>query len=203
MTGQIPQMIDMMFDLEGGMLPAAYPFALWEALTLRVPELAEDESTGILPVRGTGNKEGLLLTKRAKLVMRLPTASAKLAAARLTGQQFDIAGRSLRLGATKTRPIYPFPTVHAQLVAGTSDELFFVENINEQLDRMGIKGKLICGRRRSIGDESRSVQGFSLVIHDLKAEDSLRLQFIGLGTDRHFGCGIFVPSKVISGLSED
>ena len=196
-------MIDMMFDLEGGMLPAAYPFALWEALTLRVPELAEDESTGILPVRGTGNKEGLLLTKRAKLVMRLPTASAKLAAARLTGQQFDIAGRSLRLGATKTRPIYPFPTVHAQLVAGTSDELFFVENINEQLDRMGIKGKLICGRRRSIGDESRSVQGFSLVIHDLKAEDSLRLQFIGLGTDRHFGCGIFVPSKVISGLSED
>jgi CRISPR-associated protein Cas6 len=203
MTGQIPQMIDMMFDLEGGMLPAAYPFALWEALTLRVPELAEDESTGILPVRGTGNKEGLLLTKRAKLVMRLPTASAKLAAARLTGQQFDIAGRSLRLGATKTRPIYPFPTVHAQLVAGTSDELFFVENINEQLERMGIKGKLICGRRRSIGDESRSVQGFSLVIHDLKAEDSLRLQFIGLGTDRHFGCGIFVPSKVISGLSED
>ena len=196
-------MIDMMFDLEGGMLPAAYPFALWEALTLRVPELAEDESTGILPVRGTGNKEGLLLTKRAKLVMRLPTASAKLAAARLTGQQFDIAGRSLRLGATKTRPIYPFPTVHAQLVAGTSDELFFVENINEQLERMGIKGKLICGRRRSIGDESRSVQGFSLVIHDLKAEDSLRLQFIGLGTDRHFGCGIFVPSKVISGLSED
>ena len=203
MTGQIPQMIDMMFDLEGGMLPAAYPFALWEALTLRVPELAEDESTGILPVRGTGNKEGLLLTKRAKLVMRLPTASAKLAAARLTGQQFDIAGRSLRLGATKTRPIYPFPTVHAQLVAGTSDELLFVENINEQLERMGIKGKLICGRRRSIGDESRSVQGFSLVIHDLKAEDSLRLQFIGLGTDRHFGCGIFVPSKVISGLSED
>jgi CRISPR-associated protein Cas6 len=203
MTGQIPQMIDMMFDLEGGMLPAAYPFALWEALTLRVPELAEDESTGILPVRGTGNKEGLLLTKRAKLVMRLPTASAKLAATRLTGQQFDIAGRSLRLGATKTRPIYPFPTVHAQLVAGTSDELFFVENINEQLERMGIKGKLICGRRRSIGDESRSVQGFSLVIHDLKAEDSLRLQFIGLGTDRHFGCGIFVPSKVISGLSED
>ena len=142
MTGQIPQMIDMMFDLEGGMLPAAYPFALWEALTLRVPELAEDESTGILPVRGTGNKEGLLLTKRAKLVMRLPTASAKLAAARLTGQQFDIAGRSLRLGATKTRPIYPFPTVHAQLVAGTSDELFFVENINEQLERMGIKRKI-------------------------------------------------------------
>ena len=203
MTEQIPQMIDLLFDLEGSMLPVAYPFALWEALTQRVPELAEDESTGILPLRGTGNKEGLLLTKRAKLVMRLPTRLAGSTAARLTGQQLDIAGRTVRLGAAKERPIYSFPTVHSQLVAGASDELLFVENINEQLDRMGIKGKLICGKRRSIGDESRSVQGFSLVIHDLKAEDSLRLQFTGLGTDRHFGCGIFVPSKVISGLSED
>ena len=79
----------------------------------------------------------------------------------------------------------------------------FVENINTQLGEMGIKGKLICGRRRTIGDDSQSMQGFSLVVHDLKAEASLHLQFVGLGTGRQFGCGIFVPYKVISGLSED
>jgi len=193
----------MVFDLDGGTLPIAYPFALWEALIRLAPELAEEESVGVMPLRGTGNKEGLLLPKRAKMVMRLPTKLAGSTAARLSGQQFYITGRSVRLGAAKTRPIYPFPTVHAQLVTGTSDEVQFVANISAQLGEMGIKGKLICGRRRTIGDDSQSMQGFSLVVHDLKAEASLHLQFVGLGTGRQFGCGIFVPSKVISGLSED
>lgn len=193
----------MVFDLDGGTLPAAYPFALWEALIRLAPELAEEESVGVMPLRGTGNKEGLLLSKRAKMVMRLPTKLAGSTAARLAGQQFDITGRFVRLGAAKARPIYPFPTVHAQLVTGTTDEVQFVENINTRLGEMGIKGKLICGRRRTIADDSHSMQGFSLVVHDLKAEASLHLQFVGLGTGRQFGCGIFVPSKVISGLSED
>ena len=203
MTDQTPDMIDKVFDLDGGLLPIAYPFALWEALVRVAPELAEEQSVGVLPLRGTGNKEGLLLSKRAKMVMRLPAKIAEQAAARLTGQNLDIAGRTVRIGSAKSRPIYPFPTLHAQLVTGTSDEVLFVEQIYTQLGEMGIKGKLICGKRRSIGDDSRSVQGFSLVIHDLKAEASLHLQSIGLGTGRQFGCGIFVPSKVISGLSED
>jgi CRISPR-associated protein Cas6 len=203
MTDQVPEMIDMVFDLDGGILPPTYPFLLWGALTQCVPELAKENSVGILPLRGTGNKEGLLLSKRAKMVMRLPTRLAARTAAGLTGRKLVIAGQTVRLGSAKTRPLYPFPTVHAQLVTGESDEVLFVENINEQLDEMGITGKLICGKSRNIGDDSQSMQGFSLVIHDLKPEASLILQFAGLGTGRQFGCGIFVPSKVISGLSED
>jgi CRISPR-associated protein Cas6 len=203
MNEQIPQMTDMLFDLEGVSLPSAYPFALWDALTAHAPELAEENSIGVLPLRGTGNRDGLLLSKRAKMVMRLPIALADKIAARLTGHDLDITGRRIRLGAAKARPIFPFPTVHAELVTGAKDEVLFVQQINEQLGEMGIKGNLICGRRRNIGDESQSIQGYSLVIHDLKAEASLQLQFAGLGTDRRFGCGIFVPSKVISGLSED
>ena len=193
----------MVFDLDGGILPIAYPFALWEALIYRVPQLAEEKSIGVLPLRGTSNKDGLLLPKRAKMVMRLPTTLADKTAARLTGQQLDIAGRTVRLGAAKSRPIHPFPTIHAQLVTGTSDEVLFVEDINAQLGEMKIKGKLICGKRHTISDDSQSMQGYSLVVHDLKPEASLHLQFVGLGAGRQYGCGIFVPSKVISGLSED
>jgi CRISPR-associated protein Cas6 len=203
MTEQIPQMIDMVFDLDGIMLPAAYPFALWEALMQRVPELDDENSLGILPMRGTQNTEGLLLPRRAKMVMRLPGSGADRIAARLTGLKLDISGHPIRLGAAKARPIYPFPTLHAQLVTGSSDEVLFVEYIHGQLDEMGIKGKLICGRRHHLGEGSHSIQGYSLVIHDLKPEASLQLQFAGLGEARHFGCGIFVPSKVITGLNEE
>jgi CRISPR-associated protein Cas6 len=202
MTDNTPEMIDMVFDLDGGILPIAYPFALWEALIYRVPQLAEEKSIGVLPLRGTANKEGLLLPKRAKMVMRLPMTIAEHTAAHLTEQRFDIAGTPVRLGGSKTRPIHPFPTIHSQLVTGPSDEVLFVQHINEKLGEMGIKGKLICGRRRKFGDESLSMQGYSLVVHDLTPEASLHLQFVGLGESRQFGCGIFVPSKVISGLSE-
>ena len=203
MTDKTPEMVDIVFDLDGGTIPAAYPFALWAALTRHVPQLAEEKSVGVLQLRGTGNSEGLLLPKRAKLAMRLPTTLADLAAARLTGQPLDITGCTIRLGAAKTRPIHPHPTIHAHLVTGANDEVLFVEHINALLGEMKIKGKLICGKRRAISDDHQSIHGYSLVVHDLRPEASLHLQFVGLGESRQFGCGIFVPSKVISGLGED
>lgn len=191
-----------MFDLDGGTLPTAYPFALWAALLRQVPELAEEKFVGVLPLRGSVHNERLLLSKRAKLVMRLPTTLADHTATRLTAQSLDIAGNTLRLGAAKIRPILPYPTIHAHLVTGISDEVLFVEHINTQLGEMKIKGKLICGKRSAINNDQQSIQGYSLVVHDLKPEASLHLQFVGLGENRQFGCGIFVPYKVISGLSE-
>ena len=62
---------------------------------------------------------------------------------------------------------------------------------------------MICGKRLSVSGSQRSIDGYSLVLHDLKPEASLHLQYAGLGEDRQFGCGIFVPYKVITGLSED
>jgi len=203
MTNNTPEMIDIVFDLDGGMLPAAYPFALWEALIHRVPRLEEEKFAGVLPLRATENKEGVLLTKRTKLVLRLPTTLADHTTARLTGQQLDIAGSTLRLVAAKARPIQPYPTIHAQLVTGASDEALFMEHINTQLSEMKIIAKLICGKRRTISGDHRSIHGYSLVVHDLKPENSLQLQYAGLGENRQFGCGIFIHYKVISGLSED
>jgi CRISPR-associated protein Cas6 len=199
----LPDMIDMVFDLEGGTLPAAYRFALWIALLRLVPQLAEEKLVGVLPLRSTVNSQGMLLAKRAKLIMRMPTILAESAASSLTGQQLDIAGSTMRVGTAKTRPIQPYPTIHAQLVTGSSDEVFFVEDIRKQMAELGVTGKLICGKHLTVNGSQRSIHGYSLVLHDLKPEASLQLQYAGLGDDRQFGCGIFVPYKVITGLSED
>ena len=189
----------MVFDLGSGTLPTAYPFALWEALIRHVPQLAEEKSVGVLPLRAAESNEGMLLPKRAKLVLRLPLALAAHAAA-LSGQQLGVAKSILQLGKGKLRPIQPSPTLHAQLVTGASDEVLFLEGINTQLKKMGIAAGLICGMRRVLTGARQSIHGYSLVIHDLKPEASLQLQYAGLGEGRHFGCGIFVPYKVISGL---
>jgi CRISPR-associated protein Cas6 len=200
MADKILEMIDLVFDLDGGILPGAYPFALWAALLRHFPQLAEERHAGVLPLRLSESHEGLLLPKRAKLVLRLPAALADQAVAGLQGRQLDVNGSLLRLGAGKKRTIQPSPTLHAQMVTGASDEVLFMDSINAQLRVMGIAANLICGMRRTLNDDRQTIHGYSLVAHDLKPEDSLRLQYAGLGEGRQFGCGIFVPYKVISGL---
>lgn len=193
----------MVFDLDGGTLPASYRFSLWVALLRQVPRLAEEKLVGVLPLRSTVNSQGMLLAKRAKLVMRMPATLAESAASSLTGQQLDIGGSTMRLGDVKKRPIQPYPTIHAQLVTGSSDEVLFVEDIRNQMRELGVTGKLICGKRLTVTGGQTPIHGYSLVLHDLKPDASLQLQYAGLGDDRQFGCGIFVPYKVITGLSED
>jgi len=199
----IPQMIDMMFDVEGDSLPAAYPFALWPALVQHVPQLANENFIGVLPLRSSVNNQGMILSKRAKLTLRLPVTLADSVTACLAGQQLDINGNTIRLGTSKVRPIQPFPTIHAQMVAGKTDEVLFIKDINMQLKELGVTGNLICGKRHFLSSEQHHINGFSLVIHDLKPEASLKLQYAGLGGSRQFGCGIFIPYKVITGLSDD
>lgn len=193
-------MIDLVFDISGRTLPSTYPFALWAELVRHVPQLADNESVGVLPLRVAENDGEVLLPKRAKLVLRIPSMLSEELMTKLTGKRLDLAGIPMQLGTGKTRPITPYPTLHARQVASTEDEGPFMENVRAQLDEMGIACNLICGMRRTIGMEGLSIHGYSLVVHDLKPEASLRLQSNGLGKGRCFGCGIFLPYKAISGL---
>lgn len=197
----LPQtdMIDVVFDISGGTLPVTYPYALWDELVKLVPALGEHAMVGVIPLKMATSNEGMLLPKRAKLVLRLPQMLVE-AVSSLAQQQIQVAGIAMQLGACKTRPILYYPTLHAHLVTGADDESAFVEEVESALAAMGVEAKLICGRHQTLTYGECTINGYSLVLHDLKPEDSLRVQFAGLGRERRFGCGIFVPYKVISGL---
>jgi len=200
MTVGVPEMVDVVFDISGDSVPVNYPFALWSELVRFVPELESEPSVGVLPLRTTGSDCGMLLPKRAKLAVRLPRSLAGQMAS-LSGQELDLCGSNLKIGNARLREIQPHSTIHAHLVAGNKDEVVFVENVSARLADLGIAASLICGRQSSLLDGEQCIHGFSLVIHDLKPEDSLRLQYNGLGGDRKFGCGVFVPYKAISDLN--
>ena len=191
------EMIDVVFKISGVTLPAAYPFALWSELSRLAPQLGENENIGVIPLRMAESKEGMLLNKRAKLVLRLPLGFAD-AAINLTNTQLNVAGSELNVGSCKTREIQHYSTLHAHLVTGAEDEIEFMTEVEAALAAMGVKANLICGRRHQLADGDRVIRGYSLVLHDLTPEGSLRVQYAGLGKERRFGCGIFVPYKVIS-----
>lgn len=193
------EMIDVVFEISGETLPVAYCYALWEELVRLAPQLMENEHIGVIPLRMPESNEVMLLPKRAKLILRLPHALAD-AVSGLSQQQIQVAGSVLRLGSSKARTIHPYSTLHAQLVTGAEDEVAFVAEVESALAALGVKAKLICGQRHTLTDGIRTISGYSLVLHDLTPNDSLRVQYAGLGKERRFGCGIFVPYKVISSL---
>jgi CRISPR-associated protein Cas6 len=192
-------MIDLVFDISGGTLPTAYPYTLWDELVRLAPQLGEDENVGVIPLRMSTSNEGMLLPKRAKLVLRLPHALVEIASC-LARKQMRVADSLIQLGSCKTRPISHYPTLHAHLVTGADDEIAFMKKVGAALSEMGVEAKLICGQRLTLTNGERAIKGYSLVLHDLSPEDSLHVQYTGLGEERRFGCGIFVPYKVISGL---
>ncbi|HLP99354.1 MAG TPA: type I-MYXAN CRISPR-associated protein Cas6/Cmx6 [Sideroxyarcus sp.] len=199
MSHPAPGMIDAVFDVSGGTLPPDYPFALWDALLAHVPALAEDALVGVLPLKTAESEAGRLLPKRAKLVLRLPARFAGHCDT-LSGRQLDIGVTTLRLGSGKLRDIQPYSTLHAHLVTGAEDEVEFLQEMTARLAELGIAGKLICGMRNRMTAPDRMIHGYSLVVHDLKPDASLQLQYTGLGAERRFGCGIFIPYKAITDL---
>lgn len=190
-------MLDLVFDLAGESLPMHYPFPLWEELTRLAPELARHEQVGILPLKAAESQDRLLLARRAKLVLRLPQGLAE-AAAPLEGAKLEVGGSTLALGSMKVRELQPYPTLHAPLAAGSADETEFMEAVRARFQVLGISANTICGMRRTLSDGRQSISGYSLVVHNLGPEASLLLQCEGMGEGRRYGCGIFVPYKVIS-----
>ncbi len=199
MKNNVKEMIDVSFDLKGTQLPSGYQFALWRELVRSLPWLEDEPSAGLLPMRGLSGGEGLSLPQRARLMLRLPAASLEQAG-KLSGQQLQLESGLLQVGAARERVLQPCNTLHAHLVEGVEQELEFIDQIAGDLDELGIDCKWICGKRASITGSGQSINGYSLVLHDLKPDASLQLQYLGLGGNRHYGCGIFVQYKAISGL---
>ena len=192
-----PEMTDVAFGLKGESVPESYAFLLWQEVACHLPWLESDEHAGILPLRGMLNSGRILLPQRAKLVLRVAAEFASQARV-LVGKKLDIGGSLLQVGEFDERPLKPYPTLHAHLVEGPSEEEAFLAEAGRQLEDMEVACKLICGRQVAMGDSEKLISGFSLVLHDLKPEESLRVQHAGLGGSRRFGCGMFVPFKTIS-----
>lgn len=196
---EYPEMIDVVFDLEGAVVPNYYPFFLWAELVRCLPWLNIEEGIGVHPLRGSISGDTLLLSKRTKLILRLPITRVAQAE-KLSGQSLNIEGNPLVVGKSRQRELQAATTLHAYVVESAVSEVDFIESMKAKLEEMNIPCNLICDKYREIIFDNQVVSGFGLVLHDLKLPASLSIQRSGLGGARHLGCGIFIPFKAISGL---
>jgi CRISPR-associated protein Cas6 len=188
-------MVDVAFSLSGGTIPADHGWRLFQLLAERLDWLDTEPNAGVHPIRGSRAVAGeIYLGSRARLMLRLPRERAQQSFA-LSGARFDL-GNSVEVGSAHLRPLFAHGTLYSQFVTtGTPDEARFQRDVSTELERAGIGCKIICGRMRRAQTQGAEIVGFSLMLHELSPEHSLRMQAAGLGAGRKLGCGLFVPHK--------
>ncbi len=188
--------VDVVFPLEARSLPRDHAQALQQALCGQLPWLLSEPLVGIHPIKLVhGLGDSALLSQRVRLLLRVSVARAQALLA-LPGLTLQLGGATLRLGAPHLRELLPHATLYAYRVAASSaDEAAFMAAVGAELAQLGVGGLPVCGLHHHIQVAGRLQDTFSLMLHQLAPQDSLRLQRHGVGPQRLLGCGLFVPHK--------
>ena len=202
----MPAHVDLAFPISSASpVPADHGYHLYSAISRLLPAVHRRGGIGIHPIRGTqiGDRQ-LALNHRSHLVFRTPSeALGELV--QLGGKQLDIAGRGLCIGVPAVWALKPAAALRSRLViikvkeapsAAALNEENFRHAARKQLEALSVSPgtKITLGKRRSLRIKDKEIVGYEVVLHDLRAEESLAIQEKGIGGRRHMGCGVFVPS---------
>jgi CRISPR-associated protein Cas6 len=188
--------VDAVFPIKGSTLPRDHALPLQQLLTAQWPWLETDPLAGIHAIKMVqGSLESGLLSQRARLVLRV-TAQRSVDLLALPRLELSVAGHRIDLGPAHLRELQPHATLYAYKVAAESaDEMGFMALVERELAYLEIAGERVCGKHQKVRADGTELNAFSLMLHSLPAQQSLRLQQHGLGRHRLLGCGIFVAHK--------
>ena len=205
--------IDLSFVLVGTTIPLDHGYALFSALCRVVPGLHGDATAGIHPIRGIRTAPGVLsLSDWSRLKIRLPSEGLSPYIA-LAGKEIELDGHHVRVGIPQVEGLVPAPYLASRLVTfrNALTPSAFEEDVRRELERLEIAGTpdLVPSARpnwdgqpvrRVLRVKEKKVVGYALRVGGLTAQESLRLQEIGLGGRRRMGCGVFCAGEGGLGL---
>lgn len=190
------RVVDAVFPVHGQALLRDHALALRQALGALWPWLETDAVAAIHPLKLVpGNDELALLSQRTRLLLRVQEQRMDELAA-TQGLELNLLGQPVRLGTPQRRDLRPHSAMYAYRVAADApDEAAFMARVGRDMAELGISAARVCGRRQSMAMGGRTLDTFSLLLHEMVPEHALRLQQFGLGSHRLLGCGVFVPHK--------
>lgn len=205
--------VDLAFKINCKCLPLEHSRALSNALHEAMPWLEEEEHAGIHLIHGaeSGNgwmrpedpeNEVLYLSRRTRMTLRLPQERLDQAN-ELSGKKLDIDGYELEVGESSVKPLSTSGTIFSRYVISAEDESEeeFLNRIYQDLQVLDVAvSKLLCGKTHTLQGPEGPVFTRSVMLAELKVEDSVKLQQLGLGEGRKYGCGLFIPHKGIAAV---
>lgn len=185
--------VDLCFKITGKNLSVDHGFALYGAISRILPSIHEAKEVGLKMVRGRYVGNGLLdISPQSELVLRIPAEYIRDLLP-LAGKSLDVQGHRLNVGIPVTRALVPAAALFSPLVTTRNgqDQSRFETEMFSQMGLLGVNGRLSIGKRRTFGIHGKQVVGYSVLVSELSAEESIVLQEQGLGGRRKMGCGVF------------
>ena len=205
------EVVDLVFGVHCQCLPVDHSYALSQAVQQELPWLAQEPVAGVHSIHVAASSNGwmrpddpqalLHLSRRTRLVIRVPKHRIEETQA-LQGKTLDVAGHRLQVQQPSLRALSTLTTVFARHLASDDNlasEEAVLHWVARELQKNAIVAKkMLCGAAHDIATPQGPLRVRSLMIADLEAEESLRLQKFGIGPHRHLGCGLFIPHKGIN-----
>jgi CRISPR-associated protein Cas6 len=189
--------LDLCFSIRGKTVQVDHGFDLNSGISRLLPLFHEAQDVGLKLIRGNYVGDGLLsLQPNSRLVFRL-RSSGLSPYINLAGNTLDLRGHLIQIGVPNTRGLNPVPELYSHLVTtrnGQDQERFLTE-INRQLSEMDVKAEIHLGDRKTFTIHDKKVVGYSMQLHGVTEEDSIKIQEQGLGGRRKMGCGFFESTE--------
>ena len=202
--------IDLAFSIKCRTLPVDHAAALADAVVRELPWLGEEPEAGIHAIhtadsgngweRPSGADDILYLSRRTKLILRMPRERAAEATEALSGKTLDVEGNAMEVGKADERLLAQTTTVYSRYVVAGGDEAedaFISRTVEELKSRRLQFKKVLCGKSFVINMADGPVTTRSLLVADMPFIDAVRLQEQGVGPHRTMGCGLFIPHKTV------
>lgn len=205
--------LDLSFAMRCKQLPLDHAWDLSVAIHQALPWFENETLAGVhtIHVAESGNgwlrpeeQNGLLIpSRRTRLELRIPKQCIQ-AAKTLTGQTLSWGKYEIEVGEAKEKPFSNAAVLFARYIvsAETESEEEFLQRMAaevKQTAQFKIK-KMLCGRSQHLRIGTSSIFTRHLMLADLDNKTSIRLQQVGLGVGRHYGCGLLLPHKGIKTL---
>ena len=211
--------VDISFKLDCKSLPVDHAQALSNAIHDALPWFGDEDLTGLhlIHVAESGNgwmrpqdteNEVLCLSRRTRMTLRIPKHRIE-DAHQLTGARLNINGHDLTVKEGTNKKLSIMPTMFARYVLtqasmDETDENEFLKQMVSILRDMDIPvTKMMAGKQNRMHMQNGDIFCRSLMVAELVPENAMKLQMLGIGDGRRYGCGLFVPQKGISAVNSD
>ncbi|MBW1987662.1 MAG: type I-MYXAN CRISPR-associated protein Cas6/Cmx6 [Deltaproteobacteria bacterium] len=185
--------IDLVFKVSGKYLAVDHGFALYSAISRVCPVIHDDQDVGLKLIRGRYLGNGRLdISPNSELMLRLPISRIKDYLG-LAGKSLIVQEDIIRIGVPNTRALIPATALFSPLATTKNgqDQTRFECEIKKQMEKLGVKGRISVGKRRTFQVHGKQVVGYEILVSELTASASFLVQEYGLGGRRKLGCGFF------------
>jgi CRISPR-associated protein Cas6 len=213
--------LEIQYKLQGKTLPADHGYSVYSAIKKLILDNSDSygdllinkslsPEVSIASISGVPDRDGtIFLNKYSRLRLRCPNHCVQLWYRLLQGQLLDIQGHLIRLVQPQLTLPESSEKLRSRLVTFKLQDWnereapgHFLISCQRALERLEISARASIDRdrtgnlaKRSICIKGKHVMGYGVVIEGLAPDDSIKLQCLGMGGRKHFGCGWFYPDR--------